>query len=193
MHTANVRYVVRPQHRASFEAANAFLLTLLDTASDSLQSDLTQGPFVDALALILAQQLLRHARDEAVKAEQLGAAYPIVVRSAARRSVDLVEQCIIMLNAATFSTKEYEFAVKKIRIAIAPSIPRPLLDSYLDSVAQLILEYPRDSEARLELAGLTFKVVMGDMPDESKQMAVEWWLKWRRRFEGGTDAPRARL
>lgn len=191
--SAHARYIVRPQHRASFEAANAFLLTLLDTASNSLQTDLSQGPFVDALALILAAALLRQARDEGVKAEQLGAAYPLVVRAAARRSVELVEQCIALLNAATFPTKEYEFSVKKIRIAIAPHIPRPLMPAYLDAIAQLMIEYPRDSEARLELAGLAFKVVMGDMPDESKQMAVEWWLRWRRRFEGGTDAPQARL
>lgn len=190
---ADNRYVVRPQHRASFEAANAFLLVLLDTASNTLQTDLTQGPFVDALTIIIAHTLLRHSRDESVKADQLGAAYPMVVRCASRRSVELVEQCITMLNAATFPTKEYEFAVKKIRIAIAPAVPRPLIESYLDSIAQLILESPRESEARLELAGLAFKVVMGDMPDESKQLAVEWWLRWRRRFEGGTDAPQARL
>jgi hypothetical protein len=154
---------------------------------------MTQGPFVEALTLIVAYNLLRHAREEAVKAEQLGAAYPLVVRAGGRRSTDLVAQCVKMLDNATFPTKEYEFAVKKIRILIAPSIPRALMPEYLDSIARLITETPRESEARLELAGLAFKVVMGDMPDESKQMAVEWWLRWRRRFEGGTEAPQARL
>lgn len=190
---ANTRYIVRPQHRVSFEAANAFLLTLLDTASSTLTTDMTQGPFVDALSVIVAHSLLRHARDEAVKAEQLGAAYPLVVRAAGRRSTDLVAQCLSMLDSAKFPNKEYEFAVKKIRILIAPAIPRSLMPAYLDSIAKIITDTPRESEARLELAGLAFKVVMGDMPDESKQMAVEWWLRWRRRFEGGTDAPQARL
>ncbi|BEJ03819.1 hypothetical protein CcaverHIS641_0109940 [Cutaneotrichosporon cavernicola] len=187
------KYIVRPIHRASFEAANAFMLTLLDTASSTLVTDMTQGPFVDALTVILAHSLLRHARDGSVKAEQLGAAYPLVVKAAGRRSTDLVAQCISMLDEATFSSKDYEFAVKKIRIMIASNIPRSLMPAYLDSIAKLITNTPRESEARLELSGLAFKVVMGNVPDESKQLAVDWWLQWRRRFEGGTDAPQARL
>ncbi|GMK57673.1 hypothetical protein CspeluHIS016_0405070 [Cutaneotrichosporon spelunceum] len=187
------KYIVRPNHRASFEAANAFMLTLLDTASSTLATDMTQGPFVDALTVILAHSLLRHARDGSVKADQLSAAYPLLVKAASRRSTDLVGRCFSMLDNATFSNKEYEFAVKKIRIMITPYILRSRMAEYLDSIAKIITDTPRDSEARLELSGIAFKVVMGEVPDESKQMAVEWWLKWRRRFEGGTDAAQARL
>lgn len=98
-----------------------------------------------------------------------------------------------LLDTATFEDKAYSNTIKQIRVAAAPYIPRLDLPTYLDNLATLILATPRDSETRLELSSLTFKTIMQDMPDESKQFAIEWWLRWRRRIEGKDGETTARL
>lgn len=143
--------------------------------------------------MICAYSLLKGARNESVKADQLGAAYPGVVRAASRRNVDLVYACIRLLDSVEFKSQDYSNTVRSIRVAVAPFVPRPDLPDYLDSLAPLILATPQHSEERLELSSLTFKTIMQDMPDESKQLAVEWWLRWRRRIEGKEDTTTARL
>lgn len=169
------------------------MLTLVETASQRLQYDPSQGPFVDALVTICAVSLLQGARDGSVKPDQLGAAYPGVVRAASRRSVDLVYACIGHINAASIPSAEYSKTIRTIRVAVAPFIPKPDLQAYLDNLVPVILSTPRDSDERLELSALTFKTIMQDMPDESKQLAIDWWLRWRRRIEGKNNETTARL
>jgi hypothetical protein len=66
------------------------------------------------------------------------------------------------------------------------------MNEYLDSVARIILDAPQGSDARLELAAQAFKVIMNDIPDESKQLGIDWWLRYRRVFQVQKEA-RAKL
>lgn len=74
-----------------------------------------------------------------------------------------------------------------MRVSIAAFVPAPEMSAYLDSLAKLILSQPRGSDSRNELASLAFKTVMKDFPDESKQKGIDWWLRWRRRFQGDKE------
>lgn len=175
---------MRPEHRASFEAAHAFLLALLEVASESLQRDPSQAPFVDALVQICAHGLLREARDGSVTTDQLKEAYPAVVRAATRVSPDLVHNCVQRVENIVFKTNEHEQARRSVQVSIAAYVPAPDVKAYLsNTVAKAVLSQPRGSESRTELAALAFKVVMKDFPDESKQTGIEWWLRWRRVFQ----------
>lgn len=184
--------MVRPQHKTSFQSAFAFLMALVDAASSHLEYDPSQGGFVDAMVLFVAHALLRESRDGSVTTEQLRQAYPHLVRCASRRSAELVHQCINLLNETEFTSAEYQRAVNAIRVGLIPAVPAPAMAAYLDKIANLILSTPKDSEERLELSSLAFKAVIQEMPDETKQEGIDWWLKHRRLFDNKDD-PTARL
>ncbi|KAL1412969.1 hypothetical protein Q8F55_000718 [Vanrija albida] len=183
------QYMVRPQHKASFEASFAFLLVLVDAASETALSEPSQGPFVDALVHILAHGLIKQTRDGSISPDQLKAAYPTVVKAASRRSPVLVATAIKQIEDANFEADEAKDAVRIIRIGLIPYIPGPDMPEYLENIAQLILSTKQGTDARLEAASTAFQVIMKDIPDESRQYGIEWWQRWRRRFNGsGTDA-----
>jgi hypothetical protein len=186
------KYFVRPEHRTAFEASHAFVLVLLDVASNTLDKDSTQAHFVEAMVKICAQGLLKDARHGSVTSAQLLPAFTAVVRAAARYDTVLVAYCVEQLDSADFDSQEYVTAVNMIRISIIPSIPQPDMAKYLDSVATVILAAPQGSEARLELAAHAFKVIMNDIPDETRQEGLDWWLKYRRVFQSQKEM-RARL
>lgn len=167
-------------------------MALIDAASSHLEVDPSQGGFVEAMVYFVAHALLRQSRDGSVTAEQLRQAYPQLVNYASRRSPELVQQCITLLNKAEFGSDEYQRAVHAIRIGLIPAVPTPVMADYLNDITQLILSVPKGSEERLELSSLAFKAVMQEMPDETKQLGIDWWLKHRRLFDGKDD-PTARL
>lgn len=181
------RYFVRPEHRSAFQASNAFLLVLLEVASNSLERDSTQASFVDSMVRICANGLLKESRDGSVTTEQLLPAYTAVIRAAARYDIELVHYCIDLLDTITFDTKEYTQTLDMIRISAIPSIPEPEMQEYLDGISRIILNAPHGSDSRIELARQAFKVVMNEIPDESKQVGIEWWLKHRRVFQSQKD------
>ncbi|TXT13499.1 hypothetical protein VHUM_00866 [Vanrija humicola] len=183
------KYMVRPQHKASFEASFAFLLVLVDAASETALSEPNQGPFVDALVHILAQGLIKQTRDGSISPSQLKAAYPTVVKAASRRSPALVATTINQIKDAEFKTDEAKDTVRIVRIMLIPYVPGPEIPEYLETIAQLILSTKQGSDARLEAASTAFQVIMKEIPDESRQYGIEWWQRWRRRFNGaGADA-----
>lgn len=81
--------------------------------------------------------------------------------------------------------------LQSIRVSITPYILNQDLPAYLADLAQTIVVTDANTSQRLELAALAFKTVVEDLPDEAKTLGIEWWLEWRDRFEGRTEAASA--
>lgn len=158
---------------------------LVDAASETAVSEPSQGPFVDALVHILAHGLIRQTRDGSISPDQLKAGYPTVVKAASRRSQALTATTVKQIEDANFEADDAKDAARIIRIDLIPYIPGPDIPEYLENIAQLILSTKPGTDARLEAASTAFQVIMKEIPDESRQYAIEWWQRWRRRFNGG--------
>ncbi|WWD20136.1 hypothetical protein CI109_104612 [Kwoniella shandongensis] len=173
------KHAHRPAHRASFEAAHAFLLSLLRSASETLEMTTAQGDFFDALLPNYLHILTKQAKRGDITPDQLKDAFPLVVEAAARRSPLSIQICLDSLNTLLPSAE-----TRMIRIAVAPHIPAERLRGYLDELAGVIMTTPKDSEERLDLARRAFEMVIKDLGDDVKESGVEWWMKWRNEFEG---------
>ncbi|WVR08225.1 hypothetical protein IAU60_005272 [Kwoniella sp. DSM 27419] len=172
-------HIHQTSHRASFEAAHSFLLALLRSASESLDTITPQRDFFDALLPNYLASLTKHASRGDLQPETLKVAFPLVVECAARRSPASVNLCLSQL-ASLRPSPETRF----IRIALTPHIPAERVPSYLDDLASMILDTPRDSEERLDLSRRAFEMVIKDLGDEVKGLGVEWWSSHREGFEG---------
>ena len=53
------RHIFRPDHRSSFEAAHAFLLTLIESVAGTIETSSPQGPFLDELLHFYPSLLLK--------------------------------------------------------------------------------------------------------------------------------------
>ncbi|KAK8849513.1 hypothetical protein IAR55_004847 [Kwoniella newhampshirensis] len=183
------KHAHRPEHRASFEAAHAFLLSLLGSASKTLDTTIPQADFFDSLISQHLHILTKQAKRGGITSDQIKQAFPLVVEAASRRSPSSVQLCVDYLKNLPDSQER-----KLIQVIIAPHMPAGELSEYLDSLARVIMSTPKDSEERLELARRAFEMVIKDMGDDVKEIGVEWWMKWRSEFEGrsGSDQGFAR-
>lgn len=189
---ADRRYVSQPRDKPAFEASNAFLLVLLEVAASNIKQDPSQAAFVESMVKILCHGFLKEAQEGHITTEQLGPAYTAVVSAAARHDVQLVQYAIDQLEKVSFDTQAYKQTINLIRISCIPFIPRQEMAEYLDRITWVILDAPQASESRLELAAHAYKVIMNNIPDESKQMGIEWWLRHRRVFQSQKEQ-RAKL
>ena len=121
-------------------------------------------------------------RDDEISPDQFRLAYPLIVESASRGRLACIDSCNAYLNEASFQTNTEETLIPTLRltrISIAPFISRPNLPQYLDDLASIILDTAPRSSRRSELAEAAFKMVIEELPDESKTTGLEWWMKWK--------------
>ncbi|WVF68629.1 hypothetical protein IAT40_003399 [Kwoniella sp. CBS 6097] len=173
------RHVYRPEHRSSFEAAHAFLLGLLRSVGESLDSRSPQTAFFDALLPNYLNILTKQAKRGDISSEQLRSAFPIIFESASHRSYTSIQLCL------TYPSNVAESAdIRSIKISCAPHIPAQELSAYLERLAQMILGVEQDSEERLDLSKQAFEMVVKDLGDHVKVVGIDWWTRHRDEFEG---------
>ncbi|WVQ96161.1 hypothetical protein IAU59_003264 [Kwoniella sp. CBS 9459] len=204
------RHVHRPQHRSSFEAAHAFLLALLRSAGESLDSPKPQAAFYDALLPHYLNIITKQANRGDITSEQLRSAFPLIVESASHHrwssssSLSSIQTCLSYLSTMGDSQD-----TRIIRIDIAPYIPRSILPAYLEDLGQMISSISASASASasgstgerddsalqehrlhtdldanlnlyLDLKKRAFEMVVRDLPDDCKSIGIDWWTRFER-------------
>ena len=106
----------------------------------------------------------------------------------------VIHNCINLVLDRLSSVKEpgKAQALRALRIELASYVPFPDLAQYLDDLAWCILDSESGTRYRSSLAEAAYHMVIQGLPDESRRMGMEWWLKWKDAFED-KDKERAKL
>ncbi|RXK36356.1 hypothetical protein M231_06393 [Tremella mesenterica] len=192
---------LRSPEKETFQAAHAFILALIQSASSTLESKTDQKAFFEAILKYYALILIKQCSKGRIPTDDFISAYVILVQSASRSS-DTTH--IYYLNDLLDTVDERSMI--KTKIAILPHVPIYDLVGYLDKLGKSISttgHTPENHDGRRaenrsvgegvrtggDEVGELFKVISGGLSDEGKQIGMKWWFTWQR----GNGGMRARL
>ncbi|ORY34958.1 hypothetical protein BCR39DRAFT_515796 [Naematelia encephala] len=194
------RRVIDPIHAASFAAAHAFVLAVLKASADSTTMTTNQRALSGELLTFYSSLIFKQARQGDITSDQLGAAFSVLLAVASDISPHHLQALFHLLDAESLRLDDhagYATTLLFLRISSAAYVPLPGLRLYLDDLARGILQRVESGGASLDVAGAAFKMVIEDLPDESREVGMGWWMDWRDAFEGKEvvhlKSPKARL
>ena len=115
------------------------------------------------------------------------------MKAAAHASKACLVQCLRFVDHAIATAYLSSLALSTLRVKVATAVPEPLFTPYLEEISVIIAKSSPDD--RSILIQTVVKMIMEDLPDATKRIGVEWWLRLKGAFRGieASSTPQARL